>query len=113
VVPNETYIIVSLSPLHTQPTYKQTRGVAHCSLAIYIKKYLKAKDKLWRFKYFTLQKYNLPKKCFNRDQNPSRYQNSITNFKFQHKPKISSFKNPHIKIDLLLLPSGKKSLKLV
>jgi hypothetical protein len=28
----------SLSPLHTQPTYKQTRGVSHCSLAIYIKK---------------------------------------------------------------------------
>ncbi len=65
----------------------KTRGVSHCSLAIYIKKYLKAKDKLWKFKYVTLQKYNLPKKCFNRDQNPSRYQNSITNFKFQHKPK--------------------------
>jgi len=32
-------------------------------------------------------------------QNPSRdYYNSIrTNLKFQHKPKISSFKNPHIK----------------
>jgi hypothetical protein len=27
--------------------------------------------------------------------------NSITNLKFQHKPKISSFKNPHLKIDLL------------
>jgi hypothetical protein len=28
------------------------------------------------------------------NQNPSRYHNSITNFKFQHKPKISSFRNP-------------------
>jgi hypothetical protein len=38
-------------------------------------------------------------------KNPPRYYNSIiTNLKFQHKPKISTFKNPHIKIDLLLLP---------
>ncbi len=44
------------------------------------------------------------KKSSQRNQNPSRYyQNSVTNLKFQHKPKISSFKNPHIKIDLLLL----------
>jgi hypothetical protein len=35
------------------------------------------------------------------NQNYSRYYNTITNLKFQHKPKISdSFKNPYIKIDL-------------
>ncbi len=46
------------------------------------------------------------KKSFKRNQKPSRYYNSIiTNLKFQHKPKWSSFKNPHIKIDLLLLPT--------
>ncbi len=52
-----------------------------------------------------MQKYNLQKKSSKRNQNPSRYYyNSITNLKFQHKPEISSFKNPHIKkIDLLLL----------
>jgi hypothetical protein len=33
-----------------------TKGVSHCGLAIYIEKYLKAK-----LKYFTIQKYNLPK----------------------------------------------------
>jgi hypothetical protein len=33
--------------------------VSHCGLAIYIKKYLKAKEELWKFKYFTMQKYNL------------------------------------------------------
>jgi hypothetical protein len=34
------------------------------------------------------------------NQNPSIYYNSIiTNLKFQHKPKISSFKNPHVKIN--------------
>jgi hypothetical protein len=32
-----------------------TRGVSHCGLAIYIKKYLKAKEEeeLWKLKYFT------------------------------------------------------------
>jgi hypothetical protein len=30
-------------------------------LAIYIEKYLKAKEELWKFKYFTMQKYNLQK----------------------------------------------------
>jgi hypothetical protein len=29
-----------------------TRGVTHFGLAIYIKKYLKAKEELWKFKYF-------------------------------------------------------------
>jgi len=38
-----------------------TRGVSHCGLAIYIKKYLKAKEELWKLKYFTTQKYNLQK----------------------------------------------------
>jgi len=47
--------------------------------------------------YFTMQKYN-------RQKIPSRYHNSITNLKFQHKPKYHISKlNPHkIKIDLLL-----------
>jgi hypothetical protein len=40
---------------------KKTRGVSHCDLAIYIKKYLKAKEGLWKLKYFTTQKYNLSK----------------------------------------------------
>jgi hypothetical protein len=39
-------------------TYK-TMGVSQCGLAIYIKKYLKAKVELWKLKYFTIQKYNL------------------------------------------------------
>jgi hypothetical protein len=39
-----------------------------------------------------------------KNQNPSKYYNSIINLKFQHKPKISFFKNPHIKIDLNKLP---------
>jgi hypothetical protein len=35
--------------------------VLHCGLAIDIKKYLKAKEELWKLKYFTMQKYNLQK----------------------------------------------------
>jgi hypothetical protein len=57
------------------------------ALAIYIKKYLSAKEELWKFQYFTIQKYNLQKNPLKRNQNPSRYQNSITNLKFQNKPK--------------------------
>jgi hypothetical protein len=37
------------------------RVVSHCGLAIYMKKYLKAKDALWKLKYFIMQKYNLQK----------------------------------------------------
>ncbi len=45
-----------------------------------------------------MQKYNLQNNPLKENQNPSRYYNSIiTNIEFQHKPKISSFKNSHIK----------------
>jgi hypothetical protein len=37
-----------------------------------------------------------------RNQIPSRYYNSITNLKFQHKPKYRLSNNPHIKIDLAI-----------
>jgi hypothetical protein len=39
----------------------KTRGVSHSGLANYIKKYCKAKEELWKLKYFTMQKYNLQK----------------------------------------------------
>jgi len=85
-------------------------GVSHCGLAIYIKKYLKAKEELCKFKYFTMQKYNLKK---NQTKETKTLQDIIT------LELISSFntsqniilKNPHIKIDLL--PWGQKSLKLL
>jgi hypothetical protein len=35
--------------------------VSHGGPAIYIKKDLKAKEELWKLKYFTMQKYNLQK----------------------------------------------------
>jgi hypothetical protein len=35
--------------------------VSHWGLAIYIKKYLQAKEELWKLKYFIMQKYGLQK----------------------------------------------------
>ncbi len=52
------------------------------------------------------------KKSSKRNQNPSRYYNSITNLKFQHKPKKSSFKNSYIK-NRPIITQGPKSLKLL
>jgi hypothetical protein len=47
----------------TSTKQRTTRVVSHCSLAIYIKKYCKAKEELWKTQiYFTMQKYtNLQK----------------------------------------------------
>jgi len=47
---------------------------------------------------------NLQNKSSKTNQNLSKYyyNSIITNLKFQHKPKISSFKMPHIKIGLNL-----------
>jgi hypothetical protein len=50
---------MSLTKPPTQPI--KTRGESHCGIAIYIKRYLKAKEELWKLKYFILQKYNLQK----------------------------------------------------
>jgi len=52
-----------------------------------MEKHLKAKEELWKLRYFTMQKYNLQTISSKRNQNPSRYYNSVTNHKFQHKPK--------------------------
>jgi hypothetical protein len=50
-----------------------TRGVSQqCGLAIHIRKYLEAKEELWKLKYFTIQKHNL-QKLSKRNQNASRY----------------------------------------
>jgi hypothetical protein len=39
----------------------KTRGVSHSGLAIYIKRYLKAKEEVHKLKYFTMPKYNFSK----------------------------------------------------
>jgi len=70
-------------------TFLKEQGVYHhYGLAIYIKRYFKTKEELRKLKYFTMQKYTQSsKKPFKKNQNPSRYHSSITNLKFQYKPK--------------------------
>jgi hypothetical protein len=65
----------------------KTRGVSRCGLAIYIKKYLKAKRRIMKTQIFHNARIWSSKKSSKRNQNPSRYYNSRTNLKFQHKPK--------------------------
>ncbi len=45
-----------LSSWKPMPRKNKGRG-----FTIYIKKYLKAKEELWKLKHFTMQKYNLQK----------------------------------------------------
>jgi hypothetical protein len=51
----------TLGKIEKMCTQLETRGVSHYGLAIYIEKYLKPKEELWKLKYFTMQKYNLQK----------------------------------------------------
>jgi hypothetical protein len=41
----------------------QQQGMCHTvALPLTFKRYVNAKEELWKFKYFTMQKYNLQKK---------------------------------------------------
>jgi hypothetical protein len=48
------------APIFLQSTVNKG-GVSDRGLAIYINNYLKAKEELWKLKYFTIQKSHLPK----------------------------------------------------
>jgi hypothetical protein len=63
--------------------------VSHYGLAIYMKKHLREKEELWKLKYFNHAKIWSSKKSSKRNQNISKYYNSITNLKFQRKPKYN------------------------
>jgi hypothetical protein len=76
--------------------------VSHCALAIYMKKVSEGKQRIMETQIFQYAKIWSSKNLLKRNQNPSRYYyNSVTNLKFPTQAKIPSFKNPHIKIDLL------------
>jgi hypothetical protein len=95
--------------------YTKTRGVCHIvALPFTLKSTLRQKKNDGNSNISPCKNI-IFKKSSRRNQNPSRNYNSmITNLKFQHKPKYHlSKKNPHIKIDLLLLPRGPKSIKLL
>jgi hypothetical protein len=65
----------------------ETRGVSHCGLTIYIKKSILRQKKNYGNSNISPSKYIIFKKSSKRNQNPSRYYNSLTNPKFQYKPK--------------------------
>jgi hypothetical protein len=66
-----------------------SRGVSHCGLAIYMgKSMLRQKKKNYGNSNISPCKNIMFKKSSKKNQNPSRYYyNSVTNLKFQHKPK--------------------------
>jgi len=70
---------------------------------IYTNKYLNAKEELWKFKYFTIQKYNLQKNPPKETKILQDIRTLYNSSQVSIQGKISSFKNPHIKIDLLFM----------
>ncbi len=82
--------------------------MSHYGLVIYIKKYLKAKEELWKLKYLTMQKYNLQKNPLKKKT--KILQDIITNLKFPHRPKYHLSKSLYKNRPITL---GGKSLKLL
>jgi hypothetical protein len=82
------------------------------AFAIYIKKYLKAKEELWKLQYFHHAKIYLIFKKKSSKRNPKSFKilQLCNSSQVSTQAKIPSFKNPHIKIDLLLLPRGQNPL---
>jgi hypothetical protein len=77
----------------SQESYKflETSTVSHSGLAIYILNILKKKEK-YENSNISPCKNVIFQKASKRNQNPSRYYNSRTNLKFQHKPKYHLLK---------------------
>ncbi len=73
---------------------------------------LKAKEELWKLKYFTMLKHNLQKNPLKETKILPRYYNSRTSLKFQHKPKYIIFQTSLYKNRPIMWP-GPKSLKLL
>jgi len=83
--------VAKLAGLRHHHHHHHQQGVchSHCGLAIYITKYLKAKEELWKLKYFTpCKKYNLQKILLKKTKIlQDIIITLITNLKFQHNPK--------------------------
>jgi hypothetical protein len=88
-----TYGLTSIEQHHKIEKRREGGGVSHYGLAIYIKKHRKAKEELWKLKYFTMQNI-IFKQSSKRIQNPSKYFDSVTNLKFQHEPKYQKCFHP-------------------
>jgi hypothetical protein len=71
-----------------------TKGVCHTiTLPLALKKYLKAKEELWKLKNISpSKKYNLPKNPL-KETKILQVTITLTNLKFQHKPKYDLSRN--------------------
>jgi hypothetical protein len=86
--------------------------VSHCGLAKFTwKSILRQKENDENSSISPCNKHDLQKKSSKRNQNPPTYHNSTIKSQVSPQAKISSsFRNPHIKLDLLLLPRGQNPL---
>jgi len=74
---------------------KENKG---CTVALpFTSKSILRQKKKYGNSHISPCKNRIFKKTSKRNQNPSRYYNSITNLKFPTQAKIISFQNPHIK----------------
>ncbi len=87
------------------------RCVTLVALPFTLKSILRQK-KIYRNSNISPCKNTIFKKSFKRNQNPSRYYNSITNLKFQHKPKYHLSKILCIK-NRPIIRQGPKAIKLL
>jgi len=83
------YLGLKKSIVSTMKQLKAKQGVCHIvALPFTLRKYFKAKKKFMETQILSPCKNIIFKKnSSKRNQNPSRYYNSITHLKFQHKPK--------------------------
>jgi hypothetical protein len=85
--------------LKFEPTIVEKQGgVSQCGLAIYIKSILRQKKNYGNSNISPYKNIIFKKSSKKRNQNPSRY---YYNSQVSTQAEISSFKNPHIKIDVL------------
>jgi hypothetical protein len=113
LAPCLTWALISLKPMAYAVHLGVNKGCVNYTVALLItlKRILRQKKNYgYSNTYFTMQKYKSSKKILLKEtKNPSRYYNSIiTNLKFQTQAKISSFRNPQIKLDIL--PWGQNPL---
>jgi hypothetical protein len=71
------------------------------ALPFTFKKYLKAKEELWKFKYFTMPKYDLQKYALKETKILKDIITPCCFPSFHTSQNIRCFKNPPIKVDLL------------
>ncbi len=98
------------NPMGTWSEQGENKGVCHTMILPFTLKSIVRQKKNYGNPNISTCKNTIFKKSSKRNQNPSNY-NSINWSQVSTQAKISSFKNPHIKIDLL--PRGQNPVSLL